>query len=170
MDGGGGPAAAEGAAGALQEHQVIESEGFWGHPGDASMWMWTSLSDSVICGFLCVFSLLMDCVGCEKCRLWGKLQILGLGTALKILFAVEEDGRGPEQVRKAENRRTWEGSLGMRDERGAMWRHVVLPGGEFWRRGTEMLIMVWFTVFYGVFMALSSLLRGTVMKLIGPET
>jgi hypothetical protein len=31
----------------------------------------------------------MDCVGCEKCRLWGKLQILGLGTALKILFSVE---------------------------------------------------------------------------------
>ncbi|KAH9553464.1 hypothetical protein CY35_08G011200 [Sphagnum magellanicum] len=34
-------------------------------------------------------SALMDCVGCEKCRLWGKLQILGLGTALKILFSVE---------------------------------------------------------------------------------
>ncbi|KAL1567268.1 Endoplasmic reticulum oxidoreductin-1 [Salvia divinorum] len=32
---------------------------------------------------------LMDCVGCEKCRLWGKLQILGLGTALKILFSVD---------------------------------------------------------------------------------
>lgn len=31
-------------------------------------------------------SLIMDCVGCEKCRLHGKLQILGLGTALKILF------------------------------------------------------------------------------------
>lgn len=31
----------------------------------------------------------MDCVGCEKCRLWGKLQILGLGTALKILFSVD---------------------------------------------------------------------------------
>ncbi|KAF2316724.1 hypothetical protein GH714_042065 [Hevea brasiliensis] len=30
---------------------------------------------------------LMDCVGCEKCRLWGKLQVLGLGTALKILFS-----------------------------------------------------------------------------------
>ena len=29
----------------------------------------------------------MDCVGCEKCRLWGKLQVLGLGTALKILFS-----------------------------------------------------------------------------------
>lgn len=33
-------------------------------------------------------SAIMDCVGCEKCRLWGKLQILGLGTALKILFTV----------------------------------------------------------------------------------
>ncbi|CAN1302375.1 Endoplasmic reticulum oxidoreductin-1 [Linum perenne] len=32
-------------------------------------------------------SALMDCVGCEKCRLWGKLQVLGLGTALKILFS-----------------------------------------------------------------------------------
>lgn len=34
-------------------------------------------------------STLMDCVGCEKCRLWGKLQVLGLGTALKILFSVD---------------------------------------------------------------------------------
>lgn len=33
-------------------------------------------------------SAVMDCVGCEKCRLWGKLQVLGLGTALKILFSV----------------------------------------------------------------------------------
>ncbi|KAI9198077.1 hypothetical protein LWI28_009722 [Acer negundo] len=33
-------------------------------------------------------SALMDCVGCEKCRLWGKLQVLGLGTALNILFSV----------------------------------------------------------------------------------
>nr|CCA25078.1 endoplasmic oxidoreductin putative [Albugo laibachii Nc14] len=30
---------------------------------------------------------IMDCVSCEKCRLWGKLQILGLGTAIKILLA-----------------------------------------------------------------------------------
>ncbi|KAL9262230.1 Endoplasmic reticulum oxidoreductin-2-like protein [Drosera capensis] len=37
-------------------------------------------------------SALMDCVGCEKCRLWGKLQILGLGTALKILFSVNGPG------------------------------------------------------------------------------
>lgn len=31
-------------------------------------------------------SMIMDCVGCEKCRLWGKLQFLGLGTAMRILF------------------------------------------------------------------------------------
>ncbi|KAF5289571.1 hypothetical protein FQA39_LY15018 [Lamprigera yunnana] len=29
---------------------------------------------------------IMDCVGCDKCKLWGKLQIQGLGTALKVLF------------------------------------------------------------------------------------
>ena len=28
---------------------------------------------------------LMDCVSCERCRLWGKIQIYGVGTALKIL-------------------------------------------------------------------------------------
>nr|KAG5710696.1 hypothetical protein BaRGS_035098 [Batillaria attramentaria] len=32
-------------------------------------------------------SRIMDCVGCDKCRLWGKLQVLGMGTALKILFS-----------------------------------------------------------------------------------
>ena len=36
-------------------------------------------------------SAVMDCVGCEKCRLWGNLQVLGLGTALKILFSVDGD-------------------------------------------------------------------------------
>ncbi|KAG1334131.1 endoplasmic reticulum oxidoreductin-1 [Cocos nucifera] len=34
-------------------------------------------------------SAIMDCVGCEKCRLWGKLQILGLATSLKILLSVD---------------------------------------------------------------------------------
>lgn len=33
----------------------------------------------------------MDCVGCDKCRLWGKLQIMGIGTALKILFSPSFD-------------------------------------------------------------------------------
>ncbi|XP_072319602.1 ERO1-like protein beta isoform X3 [Eucyclogobius newberryi] len=35
-------------------------------------------------------SRIMDCVGCSKCRLWGKLQTEGLGTALKILFSERE--------------------------------------------------------------------------------
>ncbi|XP_028398672.1 ERO1-like protein beta isoform X2 [Dendronephthya gigantea] len=30
---------------------------------------------------------IMDCVGCQKCRLWGKVQTQGIGTALKILFS-----------------------------------------------------------------------------------
>ncbi|QQP41174.1 Ero1like proteinlike [Caligus rogercresseyi] len=30
---------------------------------------------------------LMDCVECDKCKLWGKLQTTGLGTALKLLFS-----------------------------------------------------------------------------------
>ncbi|XP_057460670.1 endoplasmic reticulum oxidoreductin-1-like [Actinidia eriantha] len=42
-------------------------------------------------------SALMDCVGCEKCRLWGKLQVLGLGTALKILFSVNGQNY-PDQI------------------------------------------------------------------------
>jgi len=42
-------------------------------------------------------SALMDCVGCEKCRLWGKLQVLGLGTALKILFSVDGQNQ-PDQI------------------------------------------------------------------------
>ena len=31
-------------------------------------------------------SRIMDCVECSKCRLWGKIQIRGLSTALRILF------------------------------------------------------------------------------------
>lgn len=31
-------------------------------------------------------SRIMDCVTCEKCRLWGKLQTTGLGAAIKILL------------------------------------------------------------------------------------
>lgn len=36
-------------------------------------------------------SRIMDCVGCQKCRLWGKVQVLGLGTAIKILLGSEAD-------------------------------------------------------------------------------
>lgn len=34
---------------------------------------------------------IMDCVTCEKCRVWGKLQILGLGTSIKILLSHQEE-------------------------------------------------------------------------------
>ena len=40
----------------------------------------------------------MDCVGCEKCRLWGKLQVLGLGTALNILFSVNNENDPAQRV------------------------------------------------------------------------
>ena len=36
----------------------------------------------------------MDCVGCDKCRLWGKLQVNGYGTALKVLFEYDETKNG----------------------------------------------------------------------------
>ncbi|KAF3920861.1 hypothetical protein ABW21_db0203634 [Orbilia brochopaga] len=35
-------------------------------------------------------SRLMDCVGCDKCRLWGKIQTAGYGTAMKVLFEYDE--------------------------------------------------------------------------------
>ncbi|EEC09551.1 conserved hypothetical protein [Ixodes scapularis] len=43
-------------------------------------------------------SRIMDCVGCDKCRLWGKLQVQGLGTAFKILFT--DNLRQPEASRR----------------------------------------------------------------------
>lgn len=36
-------------------------------------------------------SRVMDCVGCDKCRLWGKVQTNGYGTALKVLFEFGND-------------------------------------------------------------------------------
>lgn len=38
----------------------------------------------------------MDCVECEKCKVYGKMQIAGVGTALKILFSVKEHGKLPK--------------------------------------------------------------------------
>ncbi|KAK5131400.1 hypothetical protein LTR08_000936 [Meristemomyces frigidus] len=48
-------------------------------------------------------SRIMDCVGCDKCRLWGKIQTNGFGTALKVLF---EFGNGHEGEEKPLLRRT----------------------------------------------------------------
>lgn len=40
-------------------------------------------------------SRIMDCVGCDKCRLWGKVQTTGLATAMKILFELDEKALDP---------------------------------------------------------------------------
>ena len=46
---------------------------------------------------------IMDCVGCDKCRLWGKLQTLALGTSLKILFSGRNEGLDTDLDAKASN-------------------------------------------------------------------
>jgi hypothetical protein len=40
-------------------------------------------------------SRIMDCVGCDKCRLWGKVQITGLATAMKVLFEMDDKALDP---------------------------------------------------------------------------
>ncbi len=37
-------------------------------------------------------SKILDCISCEKCRLNGKVQIKGMGTAMKILFSPSSPG------------------------------------------------------------------------------
>ncbi|CAA7261669.1 unnamed protein product [Cyclocybe aegerita] len=39
---------------------------------------------------------IMDCIGCDKCRLWGKVQTTGIATALKILFELDEKALDPQ--------------------------------------------------------------------------
>lgn len=46
-------------------------------------------------------SAIMDCVGCDRCRMWGKVQTIGYGTALKILFDLE-DGAANVKFRRIE--------------------------------------------------------------------
>lgn len=46
-------------------------------------------------------SRLMDCVGCDRCRLWGKVQTSGYGTALKILFDFQ-DSNSDTTLRRTE--------------------------------------------------------------------
>lgn len=47
-------------------------------------------------------SRLMDCVGCDKCRLWGKLQTAGYGTALKVLFEFDNDSNEIPVLKRTE--------------------------------------------------------------------
>lgn len=48
---------------------------------------------------------IMDCVGCDKCRLWGKVQTTGVATALKVLFELDE--KALECVLSHTLRRRW---------------------------------------------------------------
>lgn len=34
---------------------------------------------------------IMNCVSCEKCKVWGKLQILGIATSIKLLLSSEKE-------------------------------------------------------------------------------
>ncbi|KAI1170006.1 endoplasmic oxidoreductin [Nemania sp. FL0916] len=47
-------------------------------------------------------SRIMDCVGCDKCRLWGKLQTSGYGTALKVLFETDNDSGEVPALKRTE--------------------------------------------------------------------
>ncbi|KAL5736759.1 hypothetical protein ACOSP7_031246 [Xanthoceras sorbifolium] len=105
-------------------------------------------------------SALMDCVGCEKCRLWGKLQVHGLGTALKILFSVDGQTHQVQpqlQLQRNEvialvnllNRLSESVKLvremGPSTERIMERRISVLPAIDFstWRRMWESVVGLW---------------------------
>lgn len=46
---------------------------------------------------------IMDCISCERCRLWGKIQITGVGTALKILSVSGDRLKWPDfKLRRSE--------------------------------------------------------------------
>ncbi|XP_013400738.1 ERO1-like protein beta isoform X3 [Lingula anatina] len=49
---------------------------------------------------------IMNCVGCQKCRLWGKVQTQGMGTALKILFS--GDTMGPDSTVDAQQKKNFQ--------------------------------------------------------------
>ncbi|GMM29614.1 ER oxidoreductin [Martiniozyma asiatica (nom. inval.)] len=45
---------------------------------------------------------IMDCVHCDRCRLWGKVQTTGYGTALKILFELNSTNSTSVELDKIE--------------------------------------------------------------------
>jgi hypothetical protein len=47
-------------------------------------------------------SRIMDCVGCDKCRLWGKLQTAGYGAALKVLFEFDNNAVNVPMLKRTE--------------------------------------------------------------------
>ncbi|KAM7498504.1 hypothetical protein LguiA_022918 [Lonicera macranthoides] len=75
-------------------------------------------------------SALMDCVGCEKCRLWGKLQVLGLGTALKILFSVDGENQKHQPLQLQRNEVIALVNLLNRLSESVKFVHTVGPSAE----------------------------------------
>ncbi|RDW87590.1 hypothetical protein BP5796_03284 [Coleophoma crateriformis] len=47
-------------------------------------------------------SRVMDCVGCDKCRLWGKVQTAGYGAALKVLFEFDNNSKDIPVLKRTE--------------------------------------------------------------------
>lgn len=47
-------------------------------------------------------SRIMDCVGCDKCRLWGKVQTAGYGAALKVLFETDNNSMDVPALKRTE--------------------------------------------------------------------
>ncbi|KAM3067629.1 endoplasmic oxidoreductin-1 [Clarireedia jacksonii] len=47
-------------------------------------------------------SRIMDCVGCDKCRLWGKVQTAGYGAALKVLFETDNNSKNVPVLKRTE--------------------------------------------------------------------
>ena len=72
---------------AAKHHRIFDEHSMFQDPKD------TRLKEDFRNRFRNVSSL-MDCVGCDKCRLWGKLQTVGYGTALKVLFEYDETKNG----------------------------------------------------------------------------
>ncbi|XP_055956793.1 ERO1-like protein beta [Patella vulgata] len=80
--------------------QFDESKLFAGNPVEAKL-----LKEEFRNHFRNV-SRIMDCVGCDKCKLWGKLQTQGMGTALKILFS--GDDVGPDSTVNAHHKKQFQ--------------------------------------------------------------
>eukprot|EP00579_Thalassiosira_antarctica_P020128 CAMPEP_0201977874 /NCGR_PEP_ID=MMETSP0904-20121228/62063_1 /ASSEMBLY_ACC=CAM_ASM_000553 /TAXON_ID=420261 /ORGANISM="Thalassiosira antarctica, Strain CCMP982" /LENGTH=88 /DNA_ID=CAMNT_0048529383 /DNA_START=60 /DNA_END=323 /DNA_ORIENTATION=+ len=43
---------------------------------------------------------IMQCVGCDRCKLWGTLQTLGVGTALRIILDEDEPSQATNLSRQ----------------------------------------------------------------------
>lgn len=56
---------------------------------EASLWMGDASGEKrlELMGHFRNITKIIDCTSCEKCRLWGKLQVLGIAASMKVLFS-----------------------------------------------------------------------------------